>query len=450
MVKNDLTKGNVFEVLIKLALPIMGTSLFQMAYNITDTFWIGRLGADAVTAVATAGFFMWFSMAFVSLTQIGTQVLVAQALGGKNLKKANQYAITASIQAILLGIVYSIFIGVNREAFIGLFNIDSGIINEMTASYLGIIMIGLVFSFINPILSSFYNAAGNSMVPFKISAFGLVLNMVLDPFFIFGLDLGIEGAAYATITAYIITTIIFVAIMITGRKPYEGFTLKAKASFSIAKEILKISYPPAVQSGSFTLLAMVIARIVVIHGDTAIAVQRIGTQVESITYITAGGFAAALSSFIGQNYGAGNMERVREGFKKSALITTVIGVTTTAILFFGAEIIFSAFLNEEPALSMGITYFKIISVSQLFMAIEIALAGGFNGLGKPKAPAINSIVFNALRIPAAYFLSTQTSLGLNGIWWSISLSSVLKGIVLVLLLVALMRKMLKEHDVKKA
>jgi Na+-driven multidrug efflux pump len=157
-------------------------------------------------------------------------------------------------------------------------------------------------------------------------------------------------------------------------------------------------------------------------------VQSVGAQIESISWTTAGGFQTALSAFVGQNFGAKKWDRIYKGYFTSLGVIAIIGTITSCLLIFLPGPIFSIFIREQNVIKDGIVYLRILGVSQLFMCIEITTAGAFNGVGKTIPPSIVGIVLNAMRIPGALLLSAL--IGLNGVWWSISLSSVLKGIIL--------------------
>jgi Na+-driven multidrug efflux pump len=206
-----------------------------------------------------------------------------------------------------------------------------------------------------------------------------------------------------------------------------------KPCIKTIKKIIKIGIPPFAQVGLHSVIAMVITKILASFGPVAIAVQSIGSQIESITWMTADGFSAAISAFIGQNFGAGKVKRIKDGYVQGIQILGGIGILTTLILIFGSEILFSIFVPDDPvAIKEGIKYLKILGLSQFFMTIEIGTTGAFNGLGKTLLPTVNGTVLNGLRIPAALILS-KTILGLSGVWWAISLSSILKGAILFIL-----------------
>lgn len=435
MENRQLVEGNISKALVRLAVPIMATSFVQMAYNLTDMLWLGRVGTKAVAAAGTAGFFTWFGSALFMIPKIGAEVGVAQSIGREDIDSAKKYAANTLKLDILIALIYSAILMTFRHQIIGFFRLGDKEVIQMATDYLLIISFGLLFYFLNPVFSGIFNGSGNSSTPFKINTAGLITNMILDPIMIMGIGpfpkMGIKGAAWATIIAQFAVTLIFI---FTSRKKSvllkELNLLKIPFDKEYIKIILKLGLPVAIHQGLFSSIAMVIARIIAQWGPIPVAVQKVGSQIESISWMTAGGFSTAISAFVGQNYGAGKLERIREGYKKGLQIVGSIGIFATILLIFGAQPVFKLFIPDDPeALEIGIRYLRILGISQLFMTIEIASQGAFNGLGRTVPPSLVSVTFNALRIPAALILSS-TFLGLDGVWWSISISSVFKGTVL--------------------
>ncbi len=428
-----LTKGKVSTTLLKLALPIMATSFLQMAYNLTDMFWIGHLGSSAVAAVGTAGFFIWFSFAIIILSKIGAEVLVAQYLGASNQNKAEQVAGTAVKIGMINGVLFGMFLMIFRVSLIRFFQLGDPQVEANAIVYLQVMAVCMPFTFLPPIFTGIMNGSGNSRTPFLINTLGLVANMILDPLMIFGVGsfqgMGVLGAAIATVLAQALVVICFLIVFARRGSYLSPFFYLRRFDRKIAEEILRLGFPVSVQSGMFTLIAMILARIIAQWGPTPIAVQKVGSQIESISWMTASGFQAAVSAFTGQNAGAKQIDRVKEGIRSALSMMFGLGIVATILLFFFAEPIFSIFLSESEALSLGIDYLRILAFSQVFMSLEITTAGAFNGLGKTLPPAIIGIGGNALRIPLALMLIP--SLGLNGIWWAICLSSITKGLVMV-------------------
>jgi len=360
---------------------------------------------------------------------------------------------------IILGVFYTGVILIFRDSFIGFFNIESQIINNMAVEYLTIIAFGLIFYFINPVFTAIFNGSGDSVTPLLMNFIGLFLNLILDPLMINGIgpfsEMGVKGAAIATIISQSVVTIAFIIAIKkskNGKSLFSGINIFSSIEVSYMKDILKIGIPVAVQSGLFTFCSMSIGRIISDIDPVGIGVQKVGSQIESLSWMTAGGFQTALSAFVGQNYGAEKWDRIYKGYFSALSIVTVFGVGVTCLLVFGAEPIFKVFISGEEPLRMGTIYLRILGLSQLFMCIEITTAGAFNGLGKTIIPSAISIIFTVARVPAAYILSTFTVLGIEGVWWSITLSSIFKGVVLVtLFIILLMRRpevgidKIKEH-----
>lgn len=430
--KTNLTEGKILRKLIILALPIMGTSFIQMAYNLADMLWVGTLGSRSVTAVGTAGFFTWLAVAFITIPQIGAAVGIAQAVGRKDAEETKRY-IRHSIQLdVFLALLYGAAIFLFRRQFIGFFNLKSDYIIHNAVSFLGIISLGMVFFFLCPVLTAIFNGHGDSRTPFVISTIALAINITLDPLLILGIGpfprLEVPGAAIATVFAQFFAATTYVIVIQKKTNYFEGISFLLKPDWKYMSRIVKFGLPVALQSGAFTLIAMAIARILSNWGPTPIAVQSVGSQIESISWMTAGGFQTALAAFVGQNFGAKKWDRIYKGYFTAIGMISVIGLITSCLLIFLPKPIFSIFIREKNVVKEGIQYLRIMGISQFFMCIEITTAGAFNGLGKTVPPSLNGIVLNTLRIPGALLLSAL--LGLTGVWWSLSLTSILKGIIL--------------------
>lgn len=448
MENRQLVEGSISRALVKLAIPIMATSFVQMAYNLTDMLWLGRVGTKAVAASGTAGFFTWFGSALFMIPKIGAEVGVAQSIGRQDMAAAKKYAANTLKLDILIALIYSAILIAFRHQIIGFFRLGDEEVIQMATDYLLIVSFGLVFYFLNPVFSGIFNGSGDSSTPFKINAVGLLTNMLLDPLMIMGIGpfpkMGVKGAALATIIAQFLVTLIFINVSRRKSVLFKDLNIfKIPFDREYVKTILKLGLPAAIQQGLFSSIAMVIARIIAQWGPTPVAVQKVGSQIESISWMTAGGFSTAISAFVGQNYGAGKLERIREGYKKGLQIVGSIGIFATVLLIFGAGPLFKLFIPNDPeALQIGIRYLRILGLSQFFMTIEIATQGAFNGLGKTIPPSLVSVTFDALRIPASLILSS-TFLGLDGVWWSISISSVFKGTVLTSWYLIVLKKLKK-------
>ncbi len=434
MSKNvDLLNGPVLPSLTRLAVPIMATSLIQTAYNLTDMLWIGRMGSNAVAAVGAAGMYMWLSNGLSALPKMGGQVNTGHALGAGRQEDAAAYAAAALQLTILFGLLFGFCSVIFSGPLIGFFNLNDPQVILDAEVYLRITCGGVIFSFLNQAFTGIFTAAGNSRNSFVATLTGLVLNMVFDPVLIFGLGpfpaMGVMGAAIATVFAQAVVTVVFLFYAMRDTVVFSGVKILKNPGKEYFTGVLKIGFPTAIQSMIFTGISMVIARMVAGYGDAAVAVQKVGSQIESISWMTADGFAAAVNSFLAQNYGARKKERIRKGYGSAMGVVLLWGLFCTLLLILCPEPVFRLFISERDVIPMGVDYLVILGVSQLFMSVEITTAGAFAGLGKTLPPSVSSIVLTAARIPMAALL-VKTPLGLNGIWWSITISSILKGIVL--------------------
>lgn len=453
----DLTEGKIIDKLIKLALPIMGTSFIQMAYNMVDMIWVGKAGSSAVAAVGTAGFFPWLAMAFVAISRVGGEVQVAQSMGKNDAEETKSYIKAAIEVNIILSLIYTLVLLIFKDSLIGFFNLGDTSVISMSKKYLVIVALGMIFYFINPIFTAIFNGMGNSKDPFRINTVGLITNIILDPLLILGIGpfpkLGVEGAAIATVFSQFIVTMCFIVMIMKRNNEYFKVKLFKKISLEYYKSLCKLGMPVAIQSGMFTIFSMLLGVIVASWGPVAIAAQKVGSQIEAISWMTADGIAVALSSFVGQNYGATEYNRINKGFKITLGIAAVLGIITTSILIFVGKQIFTIFINEADAIKEGASYLKILGYSQLFMCVEIITAGAFKGIGRTYIPSIILTVLTGARVPMAYFLSRPELLGLSGVWWSISISSILKGILMISVYVYLLKtnKLYKNsiHDIDR-
>lgn len=429
----NLLEGKILPALSALALPIMATSLIQMAYNLIDMIWIGKIGASAVASVGAAGMFMWLSNGLATLAKMGGQIKVGHALGAQKKEDAASYA-QSSIQ---MGIVFAIGFGILSVVFademIGFFQLNSAQVIQDAKLYLMITCGLVIFSFMNQIFTGILTAMGNSRTSFIATGIGLVLNIVLDPLFIFGFGaippMGVAGAAIATVLAQLVVMLLFLYTILRDTVLFCDVHILHSYSSQHTREIFRIGLPSAVQSMLFSGISMVIARLIAGWGDAAVAVQKVGSQIESISWMTAEGYAAALNSFVAQNHGAKNTDRIREGYRLSMIVMLSWGVFCSLVLIVFPQLIFQVFIQEVEVLPMGVDYLRILGVSQLFMCMEITTAGAFSGLGKTLPPSIVSITLTGARIPMAILLGRW--LGLNGVWWAITISSIGKGIVLL-------------------
>ena len=435
--EGNLTKGPILKTLTKLAIPIMASSFLATLYNITDMAWIGLLGAKAVAGIGVGGMFTWLSQGLASLARMGGQVQVAQQIGRGERDEAHRYAQAAVQMSALLGIFFAIVVLVLIKPLIGFFKLEDAEALAAAFSYTKIACGLIVFSFLSLTLTGLYTAQGDSKTPFAANLVGLAANMILDPVLILGPGpfprLGVTGAAIATVTAqFIVMSILVMRIFVTKKENVlKGIQLFEKIPLKYARGICKIGIPTALQGMAYCMISMVLTRMVSGFGAEAIATQRVGGQIESVSWNTADGFGAALNAFIGQNYGAGKMDRVKKGYQASLWTVGIWGLFITFLFVCFPEPISRVFFHEPLAIATSVGYMIIIGFSEAFMSVELMTVGALSGLGKTHLCSVISITLTSARIPLAILLS-GTTLGLLGIWWALTATSVVKGIVFVM------------------
>ena len=441
VIARDFTVGPPLRTIIKLALPIMGTAFIQMGYNLADVFWIGQEGSGSAAAVGAAGFFIWLANAFAFITKTGAEITISQSLGAGNTPRAYRFARHAIVLSLLGGCLLAIGLLMGRHSLIGFFQLASGDIVADAEDYLFIVAFGVPSIFFNATYFGLYNGFGYSQTPFWANSAGLGLNMVLDPVLIRGWlwfpPLGVRGAALATVISQLIVSLIFLAIARNASSRFHHLLKGFRPNRHFAFRLLKLGVPVGLQNALFACIGMTIARLVARWGDLGVAVQTTGAQIEAICYMTAGGFASALGSYVGQNFAAGKFDRIREGYRKTLLLTSVAGAFATVLFVFWGDSLFGLFIPEPNAMREGGIYLRIMGYPQLFIVLEIMSTGALNGMGRTFAPAACSLALNAVRIPLALWFGAYA---LAGIWWALTISSFLKGTVITVLLLINLRR----------
>ena len=428
----NLTEGPILPVLTRLALPIMASSFLSTAYNLTDMVWIGMLGAKAVAGIGVGGMYVWLSQGLSALCRMGGQVNAGQCLGRGDRASAGQYALASMQLVTLLGVIYSCLCLLFPDMLLSVFELEDPVTAQHAKIYMMITCGGILFSYLNTTLTGLYTAQGDSRTPLVANMAGLVLNMVLDPVLILGAGifprLEVVGAAVATVFAQTVVLLVMLFAMKKDNllRQTPLFQLPAWCYFG---KIFKLGIPTAVQSTLYCAISMVLTRIISPFGEGAIAVQRVGGQIESLTWNTADGFGAAMNAFAAQNYGAGKPGRIRKGYHMSAITMALWGAVIGIAFILVPEPISTMFFHEPEMIPQSVAYFMILSISEPFLCVELLTVGAMSGLGRTKECSLISVLLTGLRIPIAGCL-TQTGLGVEGVWWALTLTSVAKGIIL--------------------
>lgn len=426
----NLTEGPILRQLFALAMPIMATSFIQMAYSLTDMAWVGRLGSEAIAAVGSVGLLTWMTTSLSLLNKVGSEVSVGQAIGMKDDNAIRCFSTHNITLSFFISVVWGAMLFAFAVPIIHIYELEAHI-SHNAVNYLRIVSTAFPFVFMSAAFTGIFNAAGRSKIPFSINGIGLFINMILDPLFIFVFDWKTEGAAWATWIAQACVFTLFVHQLKFKRILWDNFCFFGKLKKLYVTKIAKIGLPVATLNVLFAFVNMFLGRTAsTVGGHIGLMAMTTSGQIEAITWNTSQGFSTALSAFVAQNYAAKKVERVMKALKSTLFMTLIFGTLCTFLFIFYGNNIFAIFVPEKEAYEAGGLALRIDGYSQLFMMLEITLQGVFYGIGRSIPPAIISISCNYLRIPMALWF-VSLGWGLPGIWWTICLTSILKGMIIL-------------------
>lgn len=434
--QRNLTEGSIIRSLITISIPIVMSNLLQTAYQITDTFWVGRLSAEAVAAVSLS-----FPVTFLLISiggglPIAGTVLIAQYKGKGDTKMMNHVAAQTFLMVFIVSLLLSIPGYIFSEHIMRLVGSAPEVLPDATR-FMEMTFVGFIFVFGFFVFESLMRGLGDAKTPMYIVLLTVLINFFLDPLFIFGYGpvtaMGVSGAAVATTITQAIATIIGFTLLLRGK---VGIHLKwpdFRPDPAFIKKAFFIGLPSSIEMSARSLGMTVITMLVAAFGTVAVAAYGIGMRLLMLVFIPAMGLSVATSALVGQNIGAGKIERAeRTNFIGSALafsILTLMGIG----LFFGTHAL-AQFLVPEggDAIPLSDSFVRIMALSFGFIGIQMTVLGTLRGAGDTKASMNITLISQWLiQFPLALILSQWTLLGLSGIWWSFTISNIFStGLVL--------------------
>lgn len=421
--------GSLPRALMHLAIPAVGSMLLNMAFGIVDTFWVGRLGREAMAAMSASAFFLWSMYALISLVDVGTHAHVARRAGERNWARMARAAGEGLVLCVpVAAVAIAFYMSVATPAFE--FMRVTGEVLRMAREYLDVILLGLPVTLAFMVVGAVFRGAGDTRTPFWLLGGSFVLNALLDPVLIFGWgpvpEMGLRGAALATVGSQALGAVPGIVLlvrrsMLTVRRP-----LLSLRSLSI----LRIGLPTFLEGFLFCVVYVVIVRLLMPYGVEGLAALGVGHRLESITYMVALGFSHASAALVGQNLGARKPGRAARGAWLAAGIASAVALVISALFLLFPRWLIAAFIPDPDTVAVGAMYLRIVAFTQVAMALEITLFGAFEGAGDTVPPMIVSVSLTAVRIPLAYLLATGLGMGLCGIYWAIALTTIAKGIIM--------------------
>ena len=436
MKENKMGTMEVRRLILTMSLPIMISMLVQALYNIVDSMFVARVSEAALAAVSLCYPIQMIMVAVACGTGVGINALLSRYLGEKKREKASQVAMHGLFCAICNWLVFAVIGLFFSEAFLRLFSDDVQII-MMGISYMQICTICSFGVFVQITYERIMQSTGNTIYNMVIQGVGALINIILDPIFIFGLGpvpaLGTAGAAIATVIGQIVA--MFLGIIITQKKVREiqlsvrGFHLDGM----IMKAMYRIAIPAILMQSIMSFMTVMMNMILAPFSEMAVSVFSIYYKLQQFVFMAVLGMNNALIPILSYNYGAHQMERIREGIRFALWMSCVIMAIGTVVFQLLPTQLLYLFDAKETLLSIGIPALRTISVSFVFAGISMALCSVFQALGSPN----HSLLVTLLRqmvilLPLAYGFSS--AFGLDMCWWSFPITEVLCALLSLYLL----------------
>jgi len=409
----------------------MVASVLQTLYQLIDAYWVGKLGASALAAIGGSSFILWAVYSLTAFSSNGISTLVAQNVGANKVAPARDAAAQGMVVSTVTALILSLTVFLSQDLIYGIMGFEQ-IVNSQAHAYMEIILLGMLFSFWFTGLEAAFRGIGDTRTPMFILAIALTLNALLDPVLIFGWygfpELGISGAAWASVVAQVLALLL--SIYFLNRKkfiPKFSLTGKKLLKIKIISRILAIGAPIALGGFFFSLIYVGLTAIISQFGTGAIAAIGVCHRIEGVAWFACVGFSAAASTLVGQFIGAKNIKKAE---KAAWWVNGYGGITLliVSVIFylFPAELM-SVFTSEKEVQNIGVEYFRIIAIFEIFLAFEVIMEGAFSGAGYTLPVMLVTVPITALRIPLAWLLAIKLEMGTEGIWWAIAVTTFLKG-----------------------
>ena len=459
----DLTSGGIYKNMMKLALPIMLSNFMMTFYNLTDAFWLGKLGENAMNAVSVAGIafpLIFFLSSFGIGFMVAGTALISQFKGAGTPEMMKKVVGQFVLILIAFSIVFLTFSFTFLDNILGLLHVPQEIF-EVSKQYISYILVGVFFMFIFLTYQSFAHGLGDTISPMKIQIISVSLNVVLDPIFIFGIGfiprLETVGAAQATLISRIVAAGLALYFLKKKTKHIIPNLQEIKPDKILLKKILDIAIPASIAHSITSFGFIILQGFVNTYGTLVISVFSIGNRMMGLFMMPAMGISNALATMVGQNLGAKKISRAVKSVKVGMILVLLIMLVGCSLLYFFGATLTRFFINDPAIAGVGERMFKVVSFAALIFSVLFVFMGVFNGAGHTKPTMVLNISrLWLLRIPLVFILSgkilefafirdsflneilTKLSLPLSShsydaLWWSMLISNAFTTILAVII-----------------
>ncbi|MEE9116145.1 MAG: MATE family efflux transporter [Thermoplasmata archaeon] len=430
-----IVSGPILRTLFMLSWPIMATHFFQIAYNLIDTYWLGRLSVEAVAAPTLAWPMVFLLISVAGGLSVAGVALVSQYVGANDEREVKKSAGQVITLLTIVGVIVSM-LGILASDSILQFIGAEQVVQDLASPYIKIIFASMPWMFVIMSYSFILRGWGDTRTPMYISALSVGLNIILDPVMIFGVQglipsMGVTGAAVATFISRTVGGVLALYLLFNAKKTLSISRSDLKVDKEKAKQIFKIGIPASIGQAlvSFGFLVMVgfvaKAGADAMMGKEIIAAYGIGTRIINIIFVIIGGLTGAAITMIGQNLGAGKPDRAVKTLHMTILSAMLILFVCTLTFFVFRAEIYGVFIDDPVVIAEGGTYLMIFGLSTMFFGVYASSLSAFHGAGQTIPTMILGFVrLWLMRIPFSFLLAFQFGYGIEGLWWGMALSNV--------------------------
>lgn len=433
--RNMILNGNLIKSILMLAIPVMINSFIQSMYNLTDTYWLGKIGTDCQAAITLVSPFQNILINFgMGITTAGA-ILISQYLGAKQDKQANSMANHICICSLTFAFICAGICWLTTPSIIAWLGAE-GIIYTYGLSYIRIVVLDLPFLFMINLYTSVKQAQGDTVRPMLLNVLGVSVNLLLDPLFLIVFKWGIAGAALATLLAKIPSAVIaFYALRGKNqliRIQFKGFHFEKNKLLSI----IKIGLPTAIGGSTMQFGFLLMTKNVNIYGATAVTAYGIGNKINSIITMPANGIGSAISTIVGQNVGAGNKQRADKAYHIALRIGAVFLFCFGMILSrrFIAEPMVRFFTSDENVVPLATDFLSLMAFCCWTNAFYNVTQGLFQGSGHTLITmAVDGTRIWIFRFLTLWICQTYLHMGVESVWYAVVVSNASSALILYIL-----------------
>jgi len=433
--QHDLTTGNIISGLWAFAVPLMLGNVLQQLYNLADTWVVGKcIGNNALAAVGASYTLMIFLTSVIIGLCLGSSAFIAMAYGKKNTEKIKNgiflsFAFTALITVLLI-----VLFCAGLDTIIKWLRVPQETVSDMRI-YLFYVFMGFFATFIYNYISNLLRGLGNSVVPLFFLALSVVLNIALDILFVAGFQMGIAGAAQATVLAQHISgfgLLIYYWIKYPGLRLHKKDCVWNREDFM---EILSLSGFTCLQQSVMNFGILMVQGLVNSFGAVVMAAFAVAVKIDTIAYMPVQDFGNAFSVFVAQNFSAGKKDRIRAGMKSDGISVAVFcAVISTAVCVFAKTLMQIFVSGSDEVVRTGVQYLRIEGMFYIGIGILFMLYGYYRAVSRPGVSVVLTVISLGTRVLLAYTLSAVSWIGVAGIWGSIPIGWFLADFAGILLL----------------